>query len=195
MNDLEKYYKESLLANLCGEYRGYWQAASHDKEELLKLSLSRQAIPHVATFAYQGKGITKDFVLNEYVDMINGYSVIDADGVKGYTSGLFVDYDPNEDLIADKDTNSIMWTVGASVVVPQTKATVLYVSNRSNVHLVCEGYNSIVVYLFDRSEITLEDVDENSTVTIYRYSDEAKVEIGRFCLSSKVRVFDKQLKL
>jgi hypothetical protein len=63
------------------------------------------------------------------------------------------------------------------------------------VHLVCDGYNSISIYLFDRSEVTLEDVDEESTIRIYKYGKDAKVNIGKFCLSQKIRVFDKQLKL
>jgi hypothetical protein len=149
----------------------------------------------VVTYAYQGRGLTKDFVLSEYGDYINGYAVHDADGVEGYTTGLYVDYNPNEDLIVDKDTVSIMWTVGASVVVPETKATAIYVSNKSKVHLVCGGYNSISIYLFDRSEVTLEDVDEESTIRIYKYGKDAKVNIGKFCLSQKISVFDKQLKL
>lgn len=194
MNAIENYYKNSLLDDLCTDYRGRWQRC-HDKESLLKLSLSRQAIPHVVTYAYQGRGLTKDFVLNEYSDLINGYAVHDADGVEGYTTGLYVDYDPNEDLIVDKDTVSIMWTVGASVVVPETKATTIYVSNKSKLHLVCEGYNSVSIYLFDKSEVTIDDVDEESAITIYRYCKDAKVDIGKFCLSQKIRVFDKQLKL
>ena len=176
MNAIETYYKNSLLDDLCADYRGRWQRC-HDKESLLKLSLSRQAIPHVVTYAYQGK------------------AVHDADGVDGYTTGLYVDYNPNEDLIVDKDTVSIMWTVGASVVVPETKATTIYVSNKSKVHLVCDGYNSVSIYLFDKSEVTIEDVDVESTITIYKYSKDAKVYIGKYCLSEKVRTFDKQLKL
>ena len=69
MNAIENYYKHALLDDLCADYRGRWQRC-HDKESLLKLSLSRQAIPHVVTYAYQGKGLTKDFVLSEYGDYI-----------------------------------------------------------------------------------------------------------------------------
>ena len=193
MNAIETYYKNSLLDDLCADYRGRWQRC-HDKESLLKLSLSRQAIPHVVTYAYQGRGLTKDFVLNEYGDYINGYTVHDADGVEGYTTGLYVDYDPNEDLLADKDTVSIMWTVGANIVVPQTKAPTIYISNRSNVHLVGDGFNTININLFDKSKVTIEDLDEESKVVVYKYSDDAKVELGKYCLGS-VKVFPKELRL
>lgn len=195
MDKIQEYYKNSIIANLCSEYKGMWQSAHGDKLELLKLSLCQQAIPHVVTFAYNGTGITKDYVEKEFADYINGYTVHNADGVSGYTYGLFVDYDYDNDLVADKDVCSIMWTVGASVLVPKTKCPTLYVSNRSNVHLVCDGFNSVKVYLFDKSTITIEDADENCTITVYQYSDDSTVEIGKYCLTEKVNIFKKQLKL
>lgn len=195
MNEIQNYYKNSLLSDLCGEYKGRWQSSMDDKEELLKLALCQQSIPHVATFAYRGKGITKDFVLKEYADFINGYKVYDCDGVHGYSYSLYVDYDYDNDLVVDTDVSHIMWTVGATVVVPMTKCPVIYVSNRSKLHLVGEGFNSIKIYLFDESEVTLEDIDTDSDILIYKYGKDAKVEIGKYCLTKSVKCFDKELKL
>lgn len=194
MNDIDRYYKESLLANLCGEYKGEWKRAHSDKEKLVRLCLRQQAIPHVATFAYNGKGLTKEFVAKEFADYINGYTVHDADGVKGYTYGLYVDWDYENDIDVNVDVCSVMWTVGANIVIKETKCPVLYVSNRSNVHLVCEGYNSVNVKLFDKSRVTIEDLDENSTVVVYKYSDDASVELGKYCFG-KVKIFNKTLRL
>lgn len=193
MDALGYYYKSALLANLCAEYKGKWQAASHDKLSLLKLSLCQQSIPHVVTFAYEGNGLTKEYVMENFGEYINGYTVEDADDVKGYKYGLYADC--GDDIVVDKDVCSVMWTDGATIVVPKTKCPTIYVSNKSSVSLVCDGFNEVRVYLFDESEITLEDVDENSGVTIYRYSDNAKVNVGDFCLSKRVREFKKQLKL
>lgn len=195
MNVVQNYYKNALLDDLCSEYKGLWQRANGNKLELLKLSLCQQSIPHVVTFAYQGKGITKDYALREFKDYINGYTVENADGVNGYTYGLYVDFDCREELVAKQDVVSVMWTKGATVIIPQTKATILYVSNKSDVSLVCNGYNSVKIYLFDKSKVTLEDVDEDSHVIIYNYSDSAKVKKGKYCLSRKIKEFHKQLKL
>lgn len=195
MDRLQKYYKESLMNNLCQEYKGMWQSAFHDRLSLVRLSLAQQSIPHVATYAYKRIGLTKEYITKNFPDYINGYTVHDADGVEGYTYGLFVDYDFDNDIIADKDVIHIMWTVGATVVIPKTKCPTVYVSNKSKVHLVCEGFNSIKVYIFDESEVTIEDADVDTSVTVFRYSDDAKVDIGRFCLSEKVKDFRKQLKL
>jgi len=191
MDALDTYYKNSLLANLCSDYKGRWQVARHSKENLLRLSLNQQSIPHTATFAYQGKGVTREYIEKNFKDYINGYTIHDADNVKGYTYGLFVG---NGDFMADKDVCSFMWFNG-DIIVPQTKCVTLYVSNRSKANLVCDGYSHVRVYLFDESRITLDDVDEESSVIIYKYGRAASVEVGKFCLSDKVRMFDKELRL
>lgn len=195
MDALNIYYKNALLDDLCDEYKGRWRSAKDNKLELLKLSLCQQSLPHVVTYAYQGRGITKKYVKENFGEYINGYTVYDADGCTGYTYGLYVDYDYDNELVVDKDVASLMWCEDVQAVVPLTKAPTVYVSNNSHINLVCDGYNSVRVYLFDESTVTLEDVDEDSNVIIYRYSDDAKVNIGQFCLSTKVREFRKQLKL
>jgi hypothetical protein len=48
--------------------------------------------------------------------------------------------------------------------------------------------------LFDNSKITSEELDEDSSVTVYKYSDGASVELGKYCLG-KVKAFDKELRL
>jgi hypothetical protein len=48
--------------------------------------------------------------------------------------------------------------------------------------------------LFDNSKITIEELDEESCVTVYKYSDSASVELGKFCLGN-VKVFNKKLRL
>lgn len=194
-----QFYKSALIGEistpLCAEYKAAWQKCGDDKEMLLRLAMSQQAQPFVATHAYQNKGLTKEYLKSNFGDYINGYTLKDCDGVVGYTYGLYADWDYENDLIVDKDVVGVMWTVGANIIIPPTKCPVLYISNKSNVHLVCEGYNSIKIYLFDESIITLEDVDEDSSVIVYKYGKRAKVEIGKYCLSNKVRIFNKELKL
>lgn len=200
MDELFNFQKSALLGDisgtpLCQEYKKEWSQCGNDKTALVKFALRQQSQPFFLTACHQGKGLTKDYIKENFGSYINGYTVHDADNVSGYTYGLYVDYDYDNDLVADKDVCSIMWTIGSTVVIPQSKCPVIYISNRSKVHLVGEGFNSVRIYLFDESEVTLEDLDENSSVLIYKYSDDAKVEIGKFCLTTKVKCFDKQLKL
>jgi hypothetical protein len=193
-DDLFKYYKASLSDNLCAEYKGLWQAASHDKLNLVRLAMSQQAIPHVATYAYEGRGLSREYLLREFKDYINGYTIHDADGVNGYTYGLYVDWLSDDDMIADKDVMHIMFTKDANVVIPRTKCPIIYVSNCSNVRITCEGYNSPRVYLFDESMVIVDDTDEDTNVLIYKYGKRCEASLGRYCFGN-VKVFNKELKL
>ena len=193
------FNRNALLGNisgqpLCADYKAAWRKCGNDKEMLVKLALQQQSQPYFSTACFKNLGLTKNYIKKEFKDYINGYVVRDADGVKGYTYGLYVDWDYQNDIDVNVDVYGIMWTVGANVVIHETKCPVLYVSNKSNLHLICEGYNSVNVKLFDNSKITIEELDEDSSVTVYKYSDGASVELGEYCLG-KVKVFNKELRL
>lgn len=195
MNALDNYYKSSLLAGLCGEYKNMWQGARHDKGKLISLAMSQQSIPHLATFAYEGKGMTKECFKEEFADYINGTVIKNSDGVEGYTYALYVDYDYDNEILVDKDVIHVMWTNDAILSVPTSKCPIIYISNKSKVSLSCEGFNTVKVYLFDESEIELYDVDETCTVTVLKYSDNTKVTRGKYCFSDDIHCFAKELKL
>lgn len=198
MDELQSFYRNALVGSLCeplcDEYKSLWRACGNDKEKLVRLAMRQQAIPYFATYCNKGKGVTKGFIKRTFAEYINGRTVKDCDGVDGYEYGLYVDY-PDEDLDVTCDVSHIMWCVGTNVIVHETSCVTLYVSNSSNVHLVCDGFNNVTVYLFDRSKVTVEELSDDSRVTVYRYSGNAKVEKGQYCLSDNIRVFDKQLRL
>lgn len=194
-----EFERNALLGNvsgqpLCADYKSALRQCGNDKEMLIRLALRQQSMPFFSTACYKKLGFTKEYIKKEFKDYINGYVVKNADGVDGYTYALYVDWDYENDLDVKTDVASIMWTVGANIIVPETKAPTIYISNRSNVHLVCDGYNTVNVKLFDKSKITIEDLDEKSSVVVYKYSDDAMVELGKFCLG-KVNVFNKELRL
>lgn len=182
-----------LTSPLCEEYRKEWQLASKDKLALITLAMRQQSCPYFAHHCYMGKGLSKEYIKREFADYINGYTIKDADDVIGYTYGLFVDYNYDNNLIVDKDVVHIMWT-NCNVVIPETKCPVVYVSNNSNVTLSCDGFNSVKIYLFDNSRLVIDDVDKESDVTIYKYSDFCVIEKGRYCFGA-VKEFKKELRL
>lgn len=192
MDSLQMYYKNSLLDGLCKEYKGMWQGTHGDLESLAKLAMCQQSIPHVATYAYQGRGLTKDFCKETFKDYINGVVLNDCDGVSGFTYEWHID---NPDTIELKsDVSHLMWSEGSIVVVERTKCPVIYITNRSDVELICGGFNSVKIYLFDESKVTLTDIDVESSVIVYKYSDKCEVVKGKFCLGD-VREFNKELRL
>ena len=194
-DELFIYHKNATLDNLCKEWKDKWKACHNDKEKLVNLVMMQQSLPHFLTYCHQGKGLSKEYILDNFADFINGkYTGIDVDGVKGnYKTSLNVA--ENAIFKLSDDVSVFMWSTIPSLQIEGCKATKLYVGCSSEVHLVCEGYNSVTVMLFDDSVLYLDDIDEESSVTVYKYSDESRVEIGRFCLSQKVHQFRKELKL
>lgn len=190
--ELFNYYKSSLVNGLCNEYKGYWQAANNDKEKLIKLALSQQALPHVITYCENGLGLSKDYLMTSFKDYINGYVVNDADDVKGYTYSLYVG--KKGQISVTTDVLAMLWCDVPQVQIKATTCPILYVGAKSDIHIVCDGYNMPRIYMFGESHVTLDDVDENSQVVIYKYSDRCKVDKGKFCLG-KVNEFNKDLRL
>ena len=191
--DLFNYYKHALSNGLCSEYKGRWRACHDNKEQLVKLVMAQQSLPHFIHYCYNGMGLSKEYIQETFGDYINGNAVInDADGVDGYTYSLYVGF--KGDFKDAVDVLSLMWCNNTNVTVETSKCPVIYVGCGSHVHLSLDGYNCPHIYLFDDSKVTIDDTDEDSKVVIYKYSDKAQVELGKYCLAD-VKVFDKQLKL
>lgn len=191
--DLFNYYKHALSNGLCSEYKGRWRTCHDNKEQLVKLVMAQQSLPHFIHYCYNGMGLSKEYIQETFGDYINGNAVInDADGVDGYTYSLYVGF--KGDFKAAVDVLSLMWCNNTNVTVETSKCPVIYVGCGSHVYLSLDGYNCPHIYLFDDSKVTIDDTDEDSKVVIYKYSDKAQVELGKYCLAD-VKVFDKQLKL
>ena len=198
-DEMLKFKKNALLGNistepLCQAYKQAWRMCGDDKEMLVKLALKQQSIPYLSHACYKNLGLTKEYIKEHFNEYINGKILEDCDGVKGYTYALYVDWNYDNDLEIKTDVSSLMWCVDTNVIVPKCKCPTIYVSNKSKVRLVCDGYNTVNVKLFDESELIVEDMDENSEVVVYKYSNKAKVGEGKFCLKEP-KVFNKELRL
>ena len=187
------FLKDAYNNGLCKEYRDEIRNCHEDKLQLVRLAMRQQSCPWVATKMYEGV-ITTDYILNTFGEYLNGYVLKDCDNVDGYNYMWFVDWDYTNDIVASADVLHISHTVGANVVVPKVLCPTIYVSNRSKIHLVCEGFNTINVKVFDESEVTIEDCDHSCEVLVYKYSDNAKVVQGKYCLGH-VNEFNKELRL
>lgn len=192
MDEMERYYRESLLDELCKEWKDLWRSAHGDKEKLMRMVLMQQSAPHFATFCYKGRGLTKEYCKREFKDYINGRIFHDCDGVDGYTYAMYVDASGRKGM--PFDVIQLLWCNDLQVIIPKTKCNRLYVSNRSTVNMTLDGYNHVSVYLFDESTLVVDDLDDESTVTVYCFSDDCKVVSGKYCFG-KVNVFRKELRL
>ena len=197
MDELLKYKKNSILGNvggqpLCQDYLTAWRKCGNDKEMLVRLAMKQQSLPHFSTACYNKLGLSKEYVLKNFGEYINGNRTFDdVEGAEGYTYQLYAGYDKDFEISAD--VTSIMWT-DCSVTVPETKCPTLYVSNYSSVRFTLNGFNSIRIYLFDESSVTIDDAPEGCDVIVYKYSNRANADMGKFCLAN-VKIFIKDLKL
>ena len=156
--------------------------------------MRQQSLPYFITHCYNGKGLSKEYILNEFGDYINGNKVIfDADGVKGYTYSLFVAFDGV--CKPDNDVSAFMWCNDTTLEINKAKCNVIYVGCGSELHLVCDGYNSPKIYLFDDSKLVIDDADDTSSIIVYKYSDKSGVDIGKYCTTQNLKVFQKELRL
>lgn len=187
------FLKDAYSSGLCNEYRDEIRRCHDDKLQLVRLAMRQQSCPWMATKMYEGV-ITTDYILNTFGEYINGYVLKDCDNVAGYNYMWFVDWDCANDIVASADVLHISHTVGANVVVPKVLCPTIYISNNSNVNLVCEGFNTVNIKLFDDSKVTIDDCDENSEIIVYKYGNRAEVEQGKFCLG-RVKIFIKTLRL
>lgn len=195
MFEFQKNALQGVLTDpLCAEYRNDWRVAANDKRKLVDLVMRQQSLPYFFEHCYKGKGLTCEYIKENFADYINGkYRGIDVDGVKGdYKTELYVGYEgvfsPSDDVLA------LMWSTIPSLEISPCKATKIYIGCNSHVTLTCDGYNSIVVMLFDDSSLTLDFSDENTNVTIYKYSATSSVNMERFFLG-KVKIFEKTLRI
>ena len=198
MDELLEFKKNAILGKisgqpLCEEYKAALRKCGNNKELLVQLALMQQCTPYLSHACYESMGLTKEYILSNFGELINGKRIFEnVEGVDGYTYQLYVGY--NKDFEITADVTSLMWCNGSQIVIKPTKCPTVYISNKSNVRLVCDGYNTVNVKLFDESELIVEDMDASSEVVVYKYSDKAKVDEGKFCLKEP-KVFNKELRL
>lgn len=195
MFDFYKFALQGVLTNpLCADYKNEWRACGQDKEKLVKLVMRQQSLPYFITHCSNGKGLSKEYILQEFGDFVNGKrEILDADGVKGFKYSLYVG--ENEQIRPVDDVIALMWCNYTNLEIQSSKCPVIYLGCSSEVHLTLNGYNSPRIYLFDDSKLVIEDADDTCNLVIYRYSKEASIDIGKYCTTYNIKAFDKELRL
>lgn len=203
IDELTKFRKYAIqggiTAPLCDEYRQAWRACGHNKQKLMQLALRQQSIPYLITHCKKGYGLSKEYILENFKDFVNENTELakikDCDLVKGYEYSLYVDFKGSNKLCSD--VSCVMWSSVPTWEIKRYKGQILYVGCSSHVNIILGGFNSVMIYLFDDSQITIDDMDDTSTLTIYKYSNNCKVNFGKYFISqlSNVKQFNKELTL
>lgn len=192
MDEMFTFKRNALLANLCKEWNTKWTACQDDKEKLMRLALMQQSAPYIADFFYRGVGLSKEYVKRQFSDYIDGHTFYDCDDVSGYTYGMYVD--AQHPIEIKHDIVQFLWCDNTRATLPQLRSTKMYVSNKSELHIECNGYNNVIVMLFDESKVMFDKLDNTCRVNVYRYDERAVVEYDESA-TYKMNIMDKELRL
>lgn len=192
IDEMFTFKRNALLANLCKEWDTKWSACRDDKEKLMKLALMQQSAPYIADFFYRGVGLSKEYVKRQFSEYIDGHTFFDCDDVAGYTYGMYVD--AQHPIEIKHDIVQFIWCNGTRVSLPQLRSTKMYVSNKSDLHIECEGYNNLIVMLFDESRIVFDKLATTCRVNVYRYDKRAIVDADA-SIMDMINIMDKELRL
>ena len=185
------FIKDAYNSGLCEGYKNEVRKCNRNAEALSRLAMRQQSIPWVATKIKEGV-IPVNYAKRKFAGLINGKTLKDCDNVAGYTYQWYIDH--NKDIFTSADVINITACKNIDITIKQTKCPVIYINNNSNVNINLEGYNSIKIYLFDNSHAAINDTDNESDVTIYKYSTTCNATENKFCLC-KVKQFNKTLRL
>ena len=139
MDELLEFKKNAILGKisgqpLCEEYKAALRKCGNDKEMLVRLALMQQCTPYLSHACYESMGLTKEYILNNFGELINGKRIFEnVEGVDGYTYQLYVGYDKDFEITAD--VTSLMWCNGSQIVIKPTKCPTVYISNKSKTEI------------------------------------------------------------
>lgn len=192
-NELFSFRKNAILDGLCEEWDNMWGACHGDKEKLVRLALMQQSIPYFASYCYNGKGLSKEYIEDTFKELVKGHIFNDCDMVEGFSYAMYVN--ARKGFTIGLNVAHIMWCKDIEITIEKTKCTSLYISNKSDVRVSLEGFNAVTIYLFDESRVTIERCDETSRVTILRYGSKCKADTDKSSFRGIIKTFQKELRL
>lgn len=134
--------RKALAMGLCGEYGEKWADAATQKE-LVDLASDINGADFLCSSVAKGWGLSKDFLLRNFGDYINGRYVSRHGGTKGYTSEVFIGCDGE---IRARATILIILYSNVTVYVPENHACRVFAAGNTNIAIQCDGYCEFTDY-------------------------------------------------
>lgn len=138
-NELLTLKRNAVLLGLCDRYKTEWNEAK-DKKDLVDMALDANGVEFMAKSVAEGWGLSKDYILDNFGDYVNGSYVRDKGG---YTSEIYVGYGGD---ILQRATLNLLVGCDTSVLVPEGSMCKIYVCGMSDVRIKCVGKCYVYVY-------------------------------------------------
>ena len=139
LNELLTLKRNAVMLGLCDRYKAEWDEAK-DKKDLVDLALDANGVEFMAKSVAEGWGVSKDYILDNFGDYVNGKYVREKGG---YTSELYVGYGGDN---LQRATLNLFVGCDTSILVPEGSVCKIYVCGRSNVRLKCAGKCYVYMY-------------------------------------------------
>ena len=149
-NELLKLKRNAVILGLCGQYKSIWDGCK-SKKDLIDTAIDANGIEFMADSIAFDWGLSKEFILSEFGEYINGKYQRMRDG---YSSELYVGAESN--TISVRSTlNLFAYCDGVTTFVPNGCFCRIYLVKCHNAHIKNDGKFELVVY-GECSNITID---------------------------------------
>lgn len=134
--------RKSLAMGLCGEYKDKWTNATTPKD-LVNMAADINGADFLCSSVAKGWGLSKDFLLNNFVGHINGDYVAKCGNNNGYTSEIYVGHKGD---ITVRTTILIVLYSDVTIHVPINHVCRILAAGNTNISVECNGVCEFVHY-------------------------------------------------
>lgn len=148
------------MLGLCGQYKTMWDAC-RNKKDLIDMALDANGVEFMADSIAFGWGLSKEYLMKEFGDFINGKYQRNKGG---YKSRMYVGYE--EDITIDSTITLLVGCKG-KVIVPCSMVGNIYICGGCDIDVKNDG----VVYLYEYAGNNNVHKDENVEITQHKESN------------------------
>lgn len=148
------------MLGLCGQYKTMWDAC-RNKKDLIDMALDANGVEFMADSIAFGWGLSKEYLMKEFGDFINGKYQRNKGG---YKSRMYVGYEG--DITIDSTITLLVGCKG-KVIVPCSMVGNIYICGGCDIDVKNDG----VVYLYEYAGNNNVHKDENVEITQHKESN------------------------
>lgn len=137
--------RKAIAMGLCGDYKGIWDKSTTQKD-LVNMAADINGADFLCASVEKGWGLTKDFLINNFNGLINGFYVARCGNDNGYTSEIYVGHKCD---ITVRTTILIVLYSDVTIHVPTNHVCRIFAAGNTNISVECNGVCEFVYYSDD----------------------------------------------
>lgn len=147
------FKKQSMLHNLCADYKGVWDSCK-THEDLFNLSTDSNSAEWMAKSYSEGWGLSKEYLKDQFSDFINGKYIRD----KEYTSSMYVDF--KGEIKGEKLTSVlILLECDVDIVIPERFPIQIHCGGKCSIRFSGKGTAYVHKHSFDTLHVNRNETN------------------------------------